>query len=230
MVGAYFIEFIIIKLFFGLFWELSRAWPALQYLVAHAFGSPKTWTKRSLREAFMSFPEWLFGWVYPSLLSVVIICFTYSVITPMVSVFSLAFFLAAEVVYKNQALYVYVNATEGGGYHWNAVVRRLMCGLIFSHVLLAGYLAVNKCNTQWTVMVFLIIADILFMLYCYYAYEQNIWTVGLETAAEKDRFGAHASSSMRSPLQPPLLASRSLGYWMQTRCQNLIGACTSNLL
>ena len=45
-----------------------------------------------------------------------------------------------ELVYKNQALYVYVNASEGGGFHWNPVFKRLLSGLIFSHVLFYGYL------------------------------------------------------------------------------------------
>ena len=37
LVAAYFIEFIIIKTCFGLFWELARAWPATQYMVARIF-------------------------------------------------------------------------------------------------------------------------------------------------------------------------------------------------
>lgn len=44
-----------------------------------------------------------------------------SVITPVVTAYSLVYFLVAELVYKNQALYVYVNAAESGGLLWNMV-------------------------------------------------------------------------------------------------------------
>jgi len=196
LVGAYFIEFIIIKTFFGLLWELSRTWPAIQYLVARSVSNPRQWTKRSLRNAFMSFPEWLYGWVYPSLLSVMIISFTYCVITPVICPFALGFFLIAELVYKNQALYVYVNASEGGGFHWNPVFKRLMLGLLFSHVLFYGYLvapgstsssATRGSALQYVSINILAFVDIGFMIFCYYSYEVPSSSIPLEAAAEKDR-------------------------------------------
>lgn len=78
-VGAYFIEFLLIKTLFGLPWELSRAWPALQVGLARLFSDKRYWTERSLREAYMTCPEWLYGWVYPSVLSVIVIVFAYQV-------------------------------------------------------------------------------------------------------------------------------------------------------
>ena len=68
-----------------------------------------------------------------------------SVITPVVTAYSLVYFLVAELVYKNQALYVYVNAAESGGLLWNMVGHTLHAGVIthvntYSHICLRTHM------------------------------------------------------------------------------------------
>lgn len=187
-VGAYFIEFIVIKLLFGLSWELSRFWPATQYLLAHFFTDKRKWTERSLRNAFSTYPSLLYGWVYPSILGVIVVTFLYSVITPMVSVFALAFFIVAELVFKNQVLYVYISKSESGGLLWHLVFDRIMGGLVFSHMVLFAY--IYLIATSWGLPFFvacIIIADFVFWSRCHAAYTRHSASIPLELAAEKDR-------------------------------------------
>ena len=187
LVGAYFIEFIVMKTFFGLFWELSRTWPATQYMVARFFTDRRKWTRRAMRSAFMSFPNFLYGWVYPSLMGVMCMAFCYSVITPVVSIFALLYFMMAELVYKNQALYVYINAAESGGILWVGVVKRIIWGLFFSHVLLLGVFLEANTYYPMYVMIGLLCLDIAFLVHCHWAYERPSNTIPLERAAEKAR-------------------------------------------
>jgi len=185
--GGYFIEFILLKTMFGLAWELSRGWPLIQMIVATACTDKRQWTKRSLREAYLSCPELLYGWVYPSVLSVAVISFTYAVVTPIVSVFSLAFFVVAEVVYTNNALWVYSAKSESGGALWNATFKRLVSGLAFSHLLLGCYLLAKTAYWQMLIMWALILTDFVCATYCYRVYEWPSAVIPLSVAAAKDR-------------------------------------------
>jgi hypothetical protein len=104
----------------------------------------------------------------------------------MVSVFALAYFLLAELVYKNNALYVYTSKTETGGKMWNDAIRGLMLGLVFAHILLACYLLMHGALGQVTVVLFLVGADFLFINYCHQTYELPSEKVPLEIAKQKD--------------------------------------------
>lgn len=105
-VGSYFIEFLLIKIMFGLGYEISRPWPCIQLLFVRIFTDKRQWTLRALRNSYLSCPDLLYGWAYPSILSVLVIGFTYQIVTPIVAPFALAYFLIAEIIYKNNILFV----------------------------------------------------------------------------------------------------------------------------
>lgn len=170
LVGSYFIELIIIKLCFGLTVELARLWPSVQWIVATSITPSRTWTRRSMREAFLTHPEFLYGWIYPSIMSVMVITLTYQIITPIMAPFALIFFFVAELVYKNQALYVYHNKAESGGTMWILVFNRTVAGLLFSHVLLTSYFFFAEAFGQSVMGFALIVADVVFYYYCTSAY------------------------------------------------------------
>ncbi|CAN0082613.1 unnamed protein product, partial [Hapterophycus canaliculatus] len=56
--------------------------------------------------------------VYPTLLLVLVVCFVYAVISPFIVPAGAIFFAFAYLVYKYQALYVYVPKYESGGVFW----------------------------------------------------------------------------------------------------------------
>jgi hypothetical protein len=105
-VGSYFIEFLIIKTMFGLGWEISRPWPCIQLWITRCFTDKRQWTLRAMRNSYLSCPDLLYGWAYPSLMSVLVISFAYQIVTPIVSPFALAYFLLAEIIYRNNTLFV----------------------------------------------------------------------------------------------------------------------------
>lgn len=185
--GAYFIEFILLKTMFGCAWELARAWPGIQMMFALCCSDSKQWTQRALRQAYLSCPETLFGWIYPSVLSVMVISFTYQVVTPVVSLFAFVFFSVAELVYKNNLLFVYSSKSQSGGLLWNSVFTRMIAGLVFAHFLLSCYLLVKQAYWQQAVMYVLIVADLMFMVYAQRAYGRPSMVVPLNVAAKKDQ-------------------------------------------
>ncbi len=63
-------------------------------------------TQRELDEMYKDQPL-LYGCEYPTLLLVIIICFTYASITPIILPFGALYFFGALLVYKKQALYTY---------------------------------------------------------------------------------------------------------------------------
>ncbi|CAN0251278.1 unnamed protein product, partial [Ectocarpus sp. 13 AM-2016] len=64
--------------------------------------------------------------VYPTLLLVLVVCFVYAVISPFIMPAGALFFALAYLVYKYQALYVYVPKYESGGVFWFRSVSRLV--------------------------------------------------------------------------------------------------------
>ena len=185
-VGGYFVEFIMVKTMFGLPWELSRAWAGFLMISAWAFTDKRQWTMRSQRTAYLNYPELLYGWVYPSLLSVIAISMAYQVVAPVVSLFAFAYFLLAELVYKNNVLHVYTARTETGGTMWPGVVRSFVSVLALAHILIACFHLIRGAALQVTVMVIALAADALFLDYLHRAFEVPSKMAPLEIATHKD--------------------------------------------
>jgi hypothetical protein len=85
------------------------------------------------------FSQLWYGWEYPNLLLVIVICFTYSCISPIILPVVAAFFLGAWLVYKNQILIVYNPSYESGGTMFPMVCHRTLTGLICGQLTFIGY-------------------------------------------------------------------------------------------
>ena len=70
---------------------------------------------------------------------------------------------------------------------WNAVFRRIILGMMFGQFLYACVLIVKGAYAQMVCILILLICDLLFINYCYYAYELPSNVVPLGVAATKDR-------------------------------------------
>ena len=122
------------------------------------------------------------------MLSVIAIATIYSIVTPIVSVFALAYFLIAEAVYKNNALFVYSAKSESGGILWNNAVKPLIiAGAMFSHLLLASFFLAQGAYGQEAIMLLLIVTDYYFLKRCYHTYEKpsNAAPIGVSTAKDQ---------------------------------------------
>jgi hypothetical protein len=98
-------------------------------------------TQSELEEA--RYPDQLYqiryGFEYPNLLLVIVICFTYSCISPVILPVGAAFFAGSWLVYKNQILTVYKPSYESGGTMFPMACHRTLIGLVCGQLTLIGY-------------------------------------------------------------------------------------------
>lgn len=66
----------------------------------------------------------------------IVICFTYSSIAPVLALAGVLYFALAYLIYKHQLLYVYVPTYETGGSLLPVFFRFTLVGLIFGNVTL----------------------------------------------------------------------------------------------
>ena len=103
------------------------------------------------------------------------------------NIFAFAYFFLADIVYTNNALFVYVSKSESGGLLWNGAFKRIVAGLMFAHFLLGCYMLVRWAWLQMMVMGLLILTDFVLLAYCYRAFELPSTVVPLSVAALKDK-------------------------------------------
>lgn len=81
----------------------------------------------------------LFALQFPTQLLVIIICFTYACICPIILPVGAIFFAMALIVYKKQLLYVYTPVYESGGALFPDVCQKTLGGLICGQLTFIGY-------------------------------------------------------------------------------------------
>jgi hypothetical protein len=74
---------------------------------------------------------------------VIVICFTYSCISPIILPVGAVYFTMALLVYKFQVLYVYTPEYESGGELFPCVLHRTLVGLTLGQFTLLGYLLIR---------------------------------------------------------------------------------------
>eukprot|EP00986_Skeletonema_menzelii_P004681 scaffold1625_cov144-Skeletonema_menzelii.AAC.10 len=140
-VVGYFATFVMTKLLVGLPMILMRFGPLLRMVFIKLCFREKYLTEKELHEVYHpeKFAQLWYGWEYPNLLLVIVICFTYSCISPIILPVVAAFFLGAWLVYKNQILIVYNPSYESGGTMFPMVCHRTLTGLICGQLTFIGY-------------------------------------------------------------------------------------------
>ena len=165
-----------LKIFFGTTWELSRPWALLTKCVERIVVPRQRIGERHLEQASVPDPC-RFGWIYPQLLVVVAITFTYQVITPFMAPFGLTYFSLAYVVYKQQALYVYVNEYESGGVFLPLLLGRTLSVLAAAQALLCLYMLLKENLWGTVLLVPLPVAIMYFRRFLRLAYDPLVDTV-----------------------------------------------------
>ncbi|CAM9961549.1 unnamed protein product, partial [Laminaria digitata] len=146
-VAVYFLDLIVVKIFAGLTWELLRGWPLLRVMWSQRCTNRQYATEREIRTGPFGAAELQYGWVYPTLLLVLVVCFIYAVISPFIMPAGAVFFGVAYIV-----LYVYVPKYESGGVFWFSVYPRVLIGLGLAQLTLAGYVLVRGGYSQAILM------------------------------------------------------------------------------
>ena len=118
---------------------------------------------------------------------VFVIIFTYSVIAPLILLFGSIFFLLASVVYKRQLLWCYEPELNCGGEFWPQCFRRVIYGVVTSHVALICMLCFLENVTMAGFVFPLIPITLLYSKYIQRIYGKSAASLPLNVALMVDR-------------------------------------------
>jgi hypothetical protein len=145
--STYFASLLIIRTCTAVPIEMLRLIPLLDILGVSFCYDKRKCTRRELRTGAFADPPMLYGWIYPNIIMVLMILFTYSCIAPFIAPLAAAYFGLVYIMYKYQLLYVYINRYQSGGFMWYAVFDRSMLGLLCGVLTLLCYLAIRQTYT-----------------------------------------------------------------------------------
>lgn len=137
-VVGYFISLLVTKILGGLPMVILRMGALGRYLVLRMLHRTRYLTQRELDYVYCVEPLY-YGWEYPTQMLVIVICFTYATISPIILFFGAMYFVSALMVYKKQVLYVYTPSYESGADLFPLVCERTILGLICGQLTFMGY-------------------------------------------------------------------------------------------
>eukprot|EP00897_Mesotaenium_endlicherianum_P009628 jgi/Mesen1/8694/ME000052S08123 len=176
--STFFITFIALKFLVGKGLELARISPLIIYTIKRKFLCK---TEQELNEAWA--PKGLdYAGLVPDDMLVVTLGLCYAVIAPMILPFTVCYFAVSYVVFKNQALYVYVPQYESKGRMWPHIHARIVVALLIAQVTALGYFGIKKfAGTVF--MIPLPFITIAYYLYTYSKFYRSYEVTALHNAA-----------------------------------------------
>ena len=187
--SIYFANLVIVKTFTALPIEMLRLWPLAQIVSLKLCMNKKKCTWRELQTGAFADPPMLYGWIYPSLMMVLMIVTTYSCIAPLITPLGVIFYAFAYVVYKYQLLFVFINHYQAGGFMWYALFTRSMISLICGAVTLTCYLGFRRTAFYGPFYAALPLPFIIlvFWFHCESKFKNSSYHLSLEGAIDLDR-------------------------------------------
>eukprot|EP00752_Nemacystus_decipiens_P015850 g14160.t1 len=151
-VAGFFVEYIILKMFVGLWTELTRSISLLQEYVLRVIWPRKTPRDRA-KVVLGIRPYFDAGWFnYPKYIAqdllVVVVCLTYAIVNPFILVVGIPYFFACQLTYKHQMLFVYEPLYETGGVFFPKIFRRFIFALIIAQATMVGILILKLAYYQ----------------------------------------------------------------------------------
>ncbi|CAI2186337.1 2197_t:CDS:2 [Funneliformis geosporum] len=122
-----------------------------------------------------------FYYYYPIHILILVITITYSVINPLILVFSLVYYATALVVFKHQFAYCYVRRYEAGGKFYRRVFRYTTDGLIIFQLTMIGLIWLRKVIVVGAVLVPLLIGTGYFKYYCHKTFYSRTHYLALDS-------------------------------------------------
>lgn len=140
----YFTTIVLTKTFSGVIVDLLQVTPLVIYTFVVYCIDKKKCTRRSLSTGVFAKVSLPYGVVYPDIMMILMIMFTYSCISPMILPFCLAFFGVSYIVFKYQLLYVFEPSFESGGFMWYTIFGRSLICLMGGVIALICYLGIRQ--------------------------------------------------------------------------------------
>ncbi len=186
--SVYFATFIIVKALTAVPLEMLRPWPLIQMAIVKLFLNEKACSRRSLTTGIFETPEMLYGWIYPSLLLVLLILSIYGVLAPLVAPFAFIYYFLIYFMYKYQLLYVYVNKYQAGGFMWIAAFKYSMTCLMIGIITLICYMAIRRSFLSGPLYVLLPLPVIVYLYWsnCEKNYKEPALQMSLLSASRMD--------------------------------------------
>jgi uncharacterized protein (DUF2147 family) len=152
--GAYFLNYMVVKAFVGLGMELMRMPAMLTAAVKYLISPNLTMRDRKLTPLFggcrhlMNPGSFAYAKNYAQDTLQVVICFTFGCIAPLTIIGGMIYFLGATIIYKHQVLYVYEPAYETGGRWWPKMAACFVVAMLFAQVTLVGMMVLKEAYLQ----------------------------------------------------------------------------------
>ncbi|XP_019055541.1 PREDICTED: CSC1-like protein ERD4 [Nelumbo nucifera] len=137
--ATFFLTFVALKFFVGYGLELSRLVPLIIYYLKRKFLCK---TEAEFKEAWAP-GDLGYATRVPNDMLIITIVICYSVITPIIIPFGMAYFSLGWLIVRNQALKVYVPSYESYGRMWPHMHSRILAALIVYQITMLGYFGVK---------------------------------------------------------------------------------------
>ncbi|CAM9575546.1 unnamed protein product [Pylaiella littoralis] len=220
-VAGFFVEYIILKLFAGLWIELTRCIALMQEYALRVIWPRKT--PRDRATVVMGIrPYFDAGWFnYPKYIGqdllVVVVCLTYAIVNPFILVVGVPYFFSCQLTYKHQMLFVYEPLYETGGVFFPKIFRRFIFALIIAQATMVGILILKLAYYQATMVGLLMVLTYVAKSFLRGSYEPAALSLPLEIAKVlddveparrpvRDNDGSDDGDARTAYLQPSLKA------------------------
>jgi Calcium-dependent channel, 7TM region, putative phosphate len=123
------------------------------------------------------------------------VLFTFSVLSPFVGYILLFAFLAMEIGFRNQFIYVYPPTLDTGGQLWMKFVTVTIVCMVIAEIILITFMALSKASVQAYAMTPLLLSSALFMSYLQQRHFRVASYLSLETCDKVDNMNNFDKSS-----------------------------------
>nr|GEZ94375.1 CSC1-like protein At4g02900 [Tanacetum cinerariifolium] len=182
MKATFFITYVMVDGWSGIAAEILRLVPLIIFHLKNAF---LVKTEKDREEAM---DPGCLNWAVsePRIQLYFLLGLVYSAVTPILLPFIVIFFAFSYLVFRHQIINVYDQKYESGATFWPDVHRRIIIGMMISHILFLGLLNTKKASNANYFLIPLPILTFWFFRFCKGRFESQFRRFPLEDAMKKD--------------------------------------------
>jgi len=190
--AGFFMQYLIIRTFWVLPFELIRGPDLLVAFLIRPFFFGRAKTPRQVksrpcgcRTIGVSGDAW-HGLVNAINGMLLVIGVSYSIVSPLISLFAMVYFSVFLLVYRNQLLYVYVKKFESGASNWSYIAIAYLCSFMLLHLLMMGLFALYTSPVLSVLMIVPFGVTVCYAVFMAQLCEHGSYSVSLSDARRFD--------------------------------------------
>ncbi|XP_024981873.1 CSC1-like protein At4g02900 [Cynara cardunculus var. scolymus] len=182
MKATFFITYVMVDGWSGIAAEILRLVPLIIFHLKNAF------LVKTEKDREQAMDAGSLGWAIsePRIQLYFLLGLVYSTVTPLLLPFIVVFFAFSYLVFRHQIINVYDQKYESGATFWPDVHRRIIIGLMISHILFLGLLNTKKASNATPFLIPLPILTFWFFRVCKGRFESAFRRFPLVDAMRKD--------------------------------------------